>query len=136
MIKPPDVLDRNQALVVAFVKKLRDLNDLNPQRLAQIHVPDVESEPYAGARIAVDDAMRTAGRGPSARMRDFAQQAHGLISKHNFPPGIEVLAQNAVAAILVGNMPGQVRNLAMFYAPFERFIPFASLARSELRSPT
>ena len=128
MTTPPDALDRNKAVVVAFVKRLRDLNDLNPLRLAQISASEVQSGPYADARIAVDDAMRTAGRGPSARMREFAQHASGLISEHDLPPEVEGLAQNAVAAILVRNLPGQERNLATIYAPFEPAISFASLA--------
>ena len=131
MTTPFDTLDRNRAVVVAFVKRLRDLIDLNPQRFAQVRAPeDVESGPYADARIAVDGAMSTAGRGPSARMREFAQQADGLISKHNLPPEIAALAQAAVAAILVRNLPGQERNLTTIYAPFEPVVPFTSLTLS------
>ena len=129
MTTPAEVLDRNHGLVVAFVKRLRGINDLNPDRLADAQAPDdVESGPYDNARLAVDDAMSTAGKGPSARMGEFAQQAHGLISKHGLPPEIEGLAQNAVAVILVRNMARQERNVTTIYAPFERLIPLASLA--------
>ena len=122
-----DTLDRNQATAAAFVIKL---SKLDPQWYGQIErqIGDVESEPYASFRRGVSLLRESAGAAASTKMGAFILTSNVEIARCNLPRAVDVLAQAVVSAILVRDIHDGERALRALYAPFESFIPLASIA--------